>query len=354
MSELTLDELRERIERLDAQLVALAAERIELARHVGEIKRAKQMPIVDFARETRVLERARAAAGAHGLASNVAEDIVMRLIVASVSAQDEDSLRFAATGVGKRAVVIGGAGRMGRWMTRFLTTGGYEAGALDPGASAEENDWASAALKTADLVVCSTPPATIASMYEAWLDDPPRGLIVDISSIKTPLIEPIRALRDRGARVASIHPMFGPSIVLLRDADVVVCDTGDADATAEVERLFAPTTARLVRVPLEDHDRIMADLLSLAHATAIAFALALPQSAHAVRSTTFGKLETVAAALVRESPDVYYEIQSRNPHSAAALARLKSSIERVMEAASAASPAAFREMFEEAKRGTAG
>jgi prephenate dehydrogenase len=147
--------------------------------------------------------------------------------------------------------------------------------------------------------------------------------------------------------------MFGPSIVLLRDADVVICDTGDPEATVAVERLFAPTTARLVRVPLEEHDRIMADLLSLAHATAIAFALALPQSAHAVRSTTFRKLETLAAALVRESPDVYYEIQSRNPHSAPALARLKEALERVMQAAAASSPGAFRQMFEEAKRGTA-
>lgn len=353
MSEPALDELRVRIERLDAQLIALAAERIALARQVGDIKRAKHIPIVDFARETRVLERARTAASEHGLSEGVAEDIVMRLIVAAVSAQDEDSLRFAATGVGKRAVVIGGAGRMGRWMTRFLTTGGYEAGALDPGASDEENAWARDALATADLIVCSTPPATIASMYLDWLDAPPKGLIVDIASIKTPLIEPIRALRDRGARVASIHPMFGPSIVLLRDADIVICDTGDESATDEIERVFSPTTARLVKVPLEEHDRIMADLLSLAHATAIAFALSLPQSAHAVRSTTFRRLETLAGQLVRESPDVYYEIQSRNPHSAAALQRLRDSVTRVMKAAAASSPDAFREMFEEGQRGTA-
>jgi len=89
----------------------------------------------------------------------------------------------------------------------------------------------------------------------------------------------------------------------------------------EIERLFAPTTARLVRVPLEDHDRIMADLLSLAHAAAIAFALALPAAPPPVRSTTFRALEDLAAVVVRESPDVYYEIQASNPHSAAALDR---------------------------------
>jgi chorismate mutase/prephenate dehydrogenase len=352
MTDPTLDELRARIEALDAQLIAIAAERIALARQVGDTKRRGRIPTVDFAREAYVLARARDAAAERGLTPDVAEDIVMRLIVASVSAQDEDSLRFGAAGAGKRAVVVGGAGRMGRWMTRFLSTSGYETGALDPAAPADEQAWARAALPDADLIVCSTPPAMIAAQYEEWLARPPAGIIVDIASIKTPLIEPIRALRARGARVASIHPMFGPSIVLLRDADVVVCDTGDAAATDVVEQLFRPTTARLVRVPLADHDRLMGDLLSLAHATAIAFALALPQSGHAVRSTTFQKLRSLSAALVRESPDVYYEIQAKNPHSRAALAKLRDALERVMVAASASTAEPFRALFEEGRRST--
>jgi chorismate mutase/prephenate dehydrogenase len=352
MPDNTLDELREQIEQVDAELIALAADRVALARRVGDHKRQRNLPTVDFAREARVLERARALAAERGLAPAIAEDILTRLIGAAVSAQDEDAMRFAASGAGKRAVIIGGAGRMGRWMTRFLNTQGYETGALDPAAPGDENAWATSALMTADLVVCSTPPAMIASQYTAWLDKPPAGVIVDIASIKTPLLEPIRALRARGARVASIHPMFGPSIVLLRDADVVICETGDEPATAEVERLFQPTTARLVRIPIERHDRMMADLLSLAHATAIAFALALPKESHTVRSTTFQKLESLSAQLVRESPDVYYEIQSMNPHSHDALLMLSAAVGRVIAAASARSPEAFRAMFAEAQRAT--
>jgi hypothetical protein len=51
----------------------------------------------------------------------------------------------------------------------------------------------------------------------------------------------------------------------------------------------------------------MADLLSLAHAAAIAFSLVLPTTEHPVSSTTFKALESLAGAVVRESPDVYYE-----------------------------------------------
>jgi chorismate mutase/prephenate dehydrogenase len=347
-----LDRLRDRIQALDAQLVTLAAERVALAREVGASKRARGLPIVDYGREARVLEHARAVARAHGLAEPIAEGLVMSLIRASISAQDEDTLRIRAAGAGQSAVVVGGAGRMGRWMIGFLASQGYAAHALDPAGPPDESRRARELLPAADLVVCSAPPATIAELYEAWTAHPPAGVVVDLSSIKSPLIAPIAALRAAGARVASMHPMFGPSIALLRDADVVICDTGDAEATAAVRHLFEPTTARLVHVGLDEHDRIMADVLSLAHATAIAFALALPVSDHPVRSTTYQRLEALSARLVRESPDVYYEIQARNPYSARALEALRAAIDRIVAAASAPTSAEFRALFGEAQRAT--
>ena len=349
MADDPLDNLRERIRRIDLDLVARAAERVALARQVGEIKRARRLATVDYAQERTVMERGRAAAGDFGLDPTVAEDLFARLIRASVTAQDEDSLRVAGLGAGRSAVVVGGAGRMGRWLCRFLSAQGYTTGVLDPAAAPDEDAWARAALPTADLIVCSTPPTVIAGLYAEWRAHPPAGVVVDIASIKTPLIEPIRALQHAGGRVASIHPMFGPSVVLLRDADVVVCDTGDAVATAAVERLFQPTTARLVRLPLVDHDRVMADLLALAHAAAIAFALALPAADHPVRSTTFQALESLAAAVMRESPDVYYEIQAMNPHAEEALGRLAVALNRILAAVGARDATGFKALFDEGR-----
>ena len=342
-----LEELRERIQRLDEELIAKAAERVELARRVGETKRREQLPTVDYTQERVVLDRARAEAARRGLDPRIAEDLLARLIQAALTAQDQDSLRLKAAGAGQRAIVVGGAGRMGRWLTRFLSAQGFVTGSLDPAGPREVHEWASRALPTAELVICSTPPAATAELYRSWVSQPPAGVVADIASIKTPLLEPIRALQAAGGRVASIHPMFGPSVSLLRDADVVICDTGDAEATATIERLLEPTTAHLVRMPLEEHDRVMADLLSLAHATAIAFALALPAASHPVRSTTFQALESLASAVVRESPDVYYEIQAMNPHSPAALERLRGAADRIVAAVTARDAAAFRALMRE-------
>jgi chorismate mutase/prephenate dehydrogenase len=352
MEEENLERLREQMRVLDLELVALAAQRVVLAKRVGEIKRRQGISTVDYAQERAVLDRARSAATERGLDPRVAEDLFTRLIRASVSAQVEDRIRSAALGAGKSAVVIGGAGRMGRWLRHFLTALGYTTGVIDPAAAPDDDAWARRVLQSAELVMCSIPPAAIAKLYDEFATNPPAGVVVDIASIKTPVIGPIRTLQGAGVRVASIHPMFGPSAVLLRDADVVICDTGDAEATAIVEGLFQPTTARLVRLALLDHDRIMADLLSLAHTTAIAFALSLPQTEHPVRSTTFQALEALAAAVVRESPEVYYEIQVGNPHSMKVLESLRLALDRIVAMVKGRDSRGFRLLFDEGRRRT--
>lgn len=347
-----VDALRDAIARVDLDLVALAARRLELAREVGEIKRAAGLPLVDYAQERLVLDRAREAAVAAGLDAPLAESIVGALIRAAVGAQDQDRWRGASIGAGQRAVVLGGAGRMGRWFLRFLADQGYSVGPVDLAATPEENAWGVAALPTADLVLCATPPVATSAIYRQWTAQPPRGVIADIASIKTPLVPAIRALQAAGGRVASIHPMFGPSVSLLREADVVVCDTGDEAAARAVTALFAATSARLVTLPLGDHDRAMADVLTLAHATAIAFALALPEGGAPLRSPTLGALGTLAAAVVRESPDVYFEIQAHNPHSSAAIGRLSQAVARVAAAVTARDAAAFRALMAEGEART--
>jgi chorismate mutase/prephenate dehydrogenase len=353
--------LRDRIRAIDRELIALAAERVRIARRIGAAKRADGLPTVDYAQERRVIDAAHERARGQGLDPSVAEDLVLRLIRASVGAQEADSLRHAAHGVGRRAVIVGGAGRMGRWMDDFLASQGWEVAVIDPAASDDANRRGQAWLDACDLVVLSTPPGQTSCLYRQWLarpEGPPRGVLVDLASIKTPLVEPIRALLAAGVPVASIHPMFGPSTVLLRDAEVVICDVGEgeraAEATALAQDLFAPTTARVVPLPLEQHDRVMADLLSLSHATAIAFALALPEAEHPVGSTTFQALERLAGAVVRESPDVYYEIQADNPHSVGSLERLCDAVTRLREVVEAREAGKFADLLEEGRRRASG
>jgi prephenate dehydrogenase len=81
----------------------------------------------------------------------------------------------------------------------------------------------------------------------------------------------------------------------------------------------------------------------------IAFALALPETASPLRSTTLGALQGLSANLLNESPDVYFEIQARNPNSSAALERLAGAVARVASAVSSQDSAAFRALMDEGR-----
>lgn len=81
--------LRERIEQIDKELVRLIAERVELARDVGSIKRALNLPTLDPAREAVVIRRSGALAREAGLAEEDVREIFWHLVGLSRRAQLE-------------------------------------------------------------------------------------------------------------------------------------------------------------------------------------------------------------------------------------------------------------------------
>lgn len=323
-----LESARKQIAELDRQIIETAAKRVELARDVARFKREAAQPTVDFTQERDVMERARTAAEQAGLATDVAEDLVSRLVEETVTVQEGESLRLAGGGAGRSAVVVGGGGRMGRWFVGFLANQGFQVNILDPEVP-QHAKTAKAMLPDADLVIMAAPPTAIAMRYMDWTDEPPKGILIDIASVKEPLLAAVKDLQKAGARVASIHPMFGPDAKMLRDHDVVICDTGDEEAMQAARELFEATTAHIVEVPLEEHDMWMADVLALAHATALSFAHSLPETPRPVRSSTLGALEDLAWHVVQEAPEVYFEIQARNPHALQSVDRLARSVQQL-------------------------
>ena len=61
--------------------------------------------------------------------------------------------------------------------------------------------------------------------------------------------------------------MFGPETFLLRDADVVVCDTGHDGARAEIESLFEPGQAVKTKLLADDAEKALFEALGRASET---------------------------------------------------------------------------------------
>jgi chorismate mutase/prephenate dehydrogenase len=128
----------------------------------------------------------------------------------------------------------------------------------------------------------------------------------------------LEALSAAGCRVTSLHPMYGPDTELLSGRHLIFVDVGSSEATRAAKELFASTMVEQLDMSLEDHDRMIAYVLGLSHALNIAFFTALAESGEAaprlaqLSSTTFDSQLLVSAAVARDNPRMYFEIQHLN------------------------------------------
>jgi chorismate mutase/prephenate dehydrogenase len=350
----TLDELRARLDILDRQLLELVAERQTISSEIAAVKRATGQSTRDFRREREVLLRARRDAEALGVSPALGESLLQSLIRGSLTTQEQARVAAQGYGTGRRALVVGGRGKMGRWMADFLASQGFRITIADPAGEVPGYewlaDWRTGALEE-DLIVVATPLGTAGEVLEELASRRPRGIVFDIGSLKTPLRAGLAALRAGGVKVTSVHPMFGPDTELLSGRHVIFIDLGDREALDEARALFASTMADLVVMSLDEHDRLIAYVLGLSHALNIAFFTALADSGEAaprlarMSSSTFDAQLDVASRVSAENPDLYFEIQSLNEFGGESLHALSEAVERLCRAVRERDPEAFRTMM---------
>lgn len=82
-----LEALRGRIAAADEALVDLLAERLELARAIGAVKRELGLPVMDPAREAQVVRRAAERARDRGVDPELVRDVVWRVMAQARGAQ---------------------------------------------------------------------------------------------------------------------------------------------------------------------------------------------------------------------------------------------------------------------------
>ncbi len=318
-------ELRNRLDDIDSGIVDLIAERQAVVTTIAEHKLKTGLPLRHYEREREVIDRGVARAESLGLSGSVARDILQTLIHHSLSNQETHKLVQSGHGLGRRALVIGGLGRMGEWMARYLDMVGYRVDVADTVERDTDfgrvHDW-QGVVNDYDLIVVAVPLGPSNDILLQLAELKPECLVFDIGSLKSPMREGLDAMRESGCRVCSVHPMFGPNEIGLSGRHILFVDVGNQQAIAEARALFAHTAADCVELSLEEHDEVMAWVLGLSHLVNIAFAGALAQSGEKVpmlkqiSSSTFNAQLNVATQVVCENPHLYFEIQQGNVNTA--------------------------------------
>jgi len=244
-----------------------------------------------------------------------------------------------------RVAIIGGAGRMGRLFARYFIQRGDEvvisdvnweeavrfAGSLN----AEAVQSNSEAAGSSELIVICTPVMDVPKVVDEIIHDLSESAIVmEISSIKSPVISAMRMVAEAGGRPLSIHPLFGPGAGDPSGERMALIPISDEKYEVELARSIFPN-ASIIPVDLERHDRIMAFALSLTHLINVVFASMIAEENIAelkrIGGKTFRMQLLLCESVMMESPDLSAAIQMNNPFAIEYLERFASKYDRLLK-----------------------
>ncbi|GAA0536816.1 MULTISPECIES: bifunctional chorismate mutase/prephenate dehydrogenase [Rheinheimera] len=259
--------LREQIDSIDSQLVALLAKRAKVTAQVGKIKQQYALPVYVPEREQALLSARRSQAESLGVSADLAEDVLRRIMRESYQTQ-ESGFVCCRQGGGK-VVVVGGAGALGARFVSLFQRSGYQVVVL------EQHDWYQAEQLCADaaLVLMAVPITLTEQLIKQLPPLPANCVLADITSIKA---QPLSAmLAKHSGPVVGLHPMFGPDITNLVKQVVVVCHGRAENEYQWLLKQLNVWGAELAVKQATEHDSAMQLIQAMRHFSSLVYGVHL-------------------------------------------------------------------------------
>jgi chorismate mutase/prephenate dehydrogenase len=348
MSKLTfeqqLGELRDEIDDLDSQLVALLTKRRAVTTKVGQLKSEVGMPIFAPDREASLLKIRRQQAVDAGLSPELIEDILRRLMQDSYLSQDASGYRCVNPDC-KKVVVIGGSGQLGLIFVDLFTRSDYQVQVL------EKADWPNSAsiLADASLVIVAVPIRLTAMVIQKLSQLPKDCILADVTSIKeAPLYE---MMKVHSGPVLGLHPMFGPDVTGLVKQTIIACEGRNPEQYHWLLEQFQVWGAKIYPVEAHAHDQAMSMVQVMRHFSTIAYGYHLMAEGADIAqlvemSSPIYRLELIMVGrLFAQNPVLYTDIIFANQDNIAMMKRFAYRFLELLEDVQLDDKDAFTTMF---------
>ncbi len=260
-----LSQLRDAIDAVDTQLVDLIAQRAAITAQVGQVKRQLKQPLYVPEREHSLIRARRQYAEQKGLAADLIEDVLRRIIRESYRTQTMQATP-TSTDLSRPVVIVGGRGRLGQLLAKLFRQTGYQVTVLDKG-----DQWTDELAAQAQLVMLSVPVNQTVGVIRQLPALAADCVLADVTSVKS---EPLQAmLEQHSGPVVGLHPMFGPSVQNLAKQLVVVTPGRGTDACQWLLDQFVNWGAHIETSDAGQHDEAMGWVQAMRHLSTFSYGL---------------------------------------------------------------------------------
>lgn len=340
---MAIEQLRQQIDQLDIQLVELLAKRQAVTTQVGEYKKEVGKPIYDPKREADLIAKRRELAQSLGVAPDLIEDLLRRIMRESYQSQ-HNAYRCVLQEQSK-VVIVGGAGALGSRFVEMFKRSNYQVEII------EQQDWVNAEqlVEGAKLVLIAVPIKLTEQIIKQLPKLPDDCVLADLTSLKASPLDAM--LAQHPGPVVGLHPMFGPDVSNFVKQVVVVCAGRQPEQYQWLLQQINIWGAVLQQDDAKSHDDSMELIQAMRHFTTFVYGHFLadenPDLEHLLRlSSPIYRLElAMTGRLFAQDASLYADIIFGAQNALSLATKLRDQLDKGIALLSSQDKQAFKTSF---------
>ncbi|MEM1944051.1 MAG: prephenate dehydrogenase/arogenate dehydrogenase family protein [Candidatus Caldarchaeum sp.] len=235
----------------------------------------------------------------------------------------------------RQVAAVVGAGPMGLWTARHLRSRRFVVRVYDKNPARTRQaakHWGvfparslDDAVSDASYVVVSTGSLNAGETITKIAASHSGKTLIDISSVKTPVLRSLRRENLGDNLVVLTHPLFGPGTTKLTDKTVVFTPFRYGERERSVaERIFKP--CRILVMTAEEHDLRMAYAMAAPRVLMLVLLDSWRKLGVDVLTTSQKALTLAASTMLSDSPALIREVITANPYTSRAIATIRKNL----------------------------
>lgn len=179
------------------------------------------------------------------------------------------------------------------------------------------------ATKDADITIISVPiEFTEKTIEEVGPHLKSGSLLLDLSSVKTPVVNALNKFVKKDVDTISLHQMFGPRVVGLEGRVILFVEVSAEKWKGDVLDFLNKYKAKVIETDVKSHDQTLAVVQCLTHFAYISIGATLKEMNLNIKesrnfaSPIYELMLDLIGRIIGQNPKLYADIQMFNPYAA--------------------------------------